>query len=100
MVTLVREIERRLEPRDQIEELRIDLCDAACQRAFELIECDTSLKRRRRLDQIGDRLRLHEIALAVEKRAQRELAGIGQTGAGGNRRCSQSPAAPPGCRAR
>ena len=47
------------------------------QRAVELIERDARLQRRRRLDQIGDRLGLHQIALAVEEGAQRELARAG-----------------------
>ena len=42
--------------------------------------------RRRRLDQIGDGLGLRQIALAVEERAQRELAGLGQPGAGAHGR--------------
>ena len=84
VITLIWEIERRLQSRDQIEELRVDLCDAACQRAFELIECNTSLKGRRRLDQVSNRLRLYEISLSIEKCAQCEFPGNGQAGAGGN----------------
>ena len=37
------------------------------QRPFELIERDARLQRRRRVDQIRDGLRLHEIALAVQE---------------------------------
>ena len=53
------------------------------QRALELIERRARLQRRDRLDQIGHGFRLHEIELAVEKRAQRELAGLGEPRARG-----------------
>src|SRR5207248_6662920 len=78
-------IDRRLEPRDQVEELRVDCGDAFRQRSVKLIERNARLKRRRGVDQVGDRLRLHEIALAVQKRAQRELAWLGQPRAVRNR---------------
>ena len=55
------------------------------QRAFELIERDARLQRRRGVNQIGDRFRLDQIPLAVEKRAQRELAGLGQPRPGRDR---------------
>ena len=100
VVALVGKVERRLEPRDQIEQLRIDRGDAPRQRAVELIERHARLQRRRRVDQIRDRLGLHQIALAVQERAQRELAGSRQPRAGGDRARARSPAAPPGCRGR
>ena len=78
VIALVRKIERRLELRGQIEQLGVDLGDALGQRAFELIERRARLQRRDRVDEIGDRLGLHEIDPAVEKRAQRELAGLGE----------------------
>ena len=52
---------------------------------FELIERDARLQRRRRVDQIRDGFRLNEIALAVEKRTQRELARLGEPRAGRHR---------------
>ena len=57
---------------------RIDAGDRARERAFQLIECRSRLQRRGRIDQIGDRLGLHQIDPAVEKRAQREFAGLGE----------------------
>jgi hypothetical protein len=83
VITLVGEIERRFESCNQVEERRVDLCDAACQRPFELIEGNTSLKRRRGLDQVSNRLRLYEISLSIEKCAECKFAGNGQAGAGG-----------------
>ena len=82
VIALVREVERRLEPRDQVEQRRVDRRDAPRQRAVELIERHARLERRRGVDQVGDRLGLHEIALAVQERAQRELAWLGQARAG------------------
>ena len=76
--SLVGKIERRLEPRGQIEQRRIDAANRRRQRALELIHRRARLKRRDRVDEIGDRLRLHEIDPAVEVRAQRELAGLGE----------------------
>ena len=54
-------------------------------RAVQLIEGGARLQRRDRIDQIGDRLRLHQVDPAVHERAQRELARLGEAGAGGNR---------------
>ena len=60
--------------------------DARGQRAVELIERHARLQRRGRVDQIGHRLGLHQIALAVEERAQRELARLGEPRAGAHGR--------------
>ena len=74
VVALVGKIERRFEPRDQIEQRCIERSDPAGQRAFELIERDARLQRRRRGNQIRHGFRLHEIDPAGEKRAQCEFA--------------------------
>ena len=50
------------------------------QRALELIACDARLYRRGCRDQIGDRFRLHEIPLPVEKRTERKFPGFGKSG--------------------
>ena len=100
VIALVGKIDRRLEPRDQIEQRRVDRPRSRGQRAFELIERRARLQRRHRVDQIGDRLGLHQIDPAVQKRAQRELAGLRQPRAARDRRARRSRAAPPGCRAR
>ena len=59
-----------------IEQLRLDRGDRRRQRAFELIERGARLQRRDRVDQIRHGLRLNEIELLIEKRAQRELARL------------------------
>ena len=59
--------------------------DCARQRAVQLIERGARLQRRDRIDQIADRLRLHQVDPAVHERAQRELARLGEAGTGGNR---------------
>ena len=74
--------------------------DRARQRAVELIERRARLQRRHGVDQIVHRLRLHQIDPTVEKRAQRELAGLGQPRAARRSPRSRSPAAPPDFRAR
>ena len=70
------------------------------QRALELIERGARLQRRDRLDEVGDGFGLNEIELAVEKRAQRELARLGEPRASDHRAAAECPAARPGCRAR
>ena len=60
MIALVGKIERRFEPRDQIEQRRVDLASRAST-SFELIERRARLQRRHRVDQIRDRFGLHEI---------------------------------------
>ena len=99
VIALVGKIERRLEAHDEIEQLRVDLARSPRQRAFELIERGARLQRRHRVDQIGDGFRLDQIELAVEERAQRELAGLGKPRAGVHRRCARSRRAARGCRA-
>ena len=76
MVTLIRKVERRFEPGDEIEQLRVEVGDLARQRTLELIEGRARLQRRRRGDEIRDRLGLDQIELAAQERAQREFAGL------------------------
>ena len=78
VVTLVWKIERRLELRRQIEQFGVDLRDAVGQRPFQLIERGARLQGSDGVDQIGDRLGLHEIDAAVQKCAKRELARLGK----------------------
>ncbi|OLB60903.1 MAG: hypothetical protein AUI11_11970 [Acidobacteria bacterium 13_2_20CM_2_66_4] len=78
VISLVREIDRRLEPRDEVEERGVEACDRGRQRPLELIEGGARLERRHRIDQIGDGFGLHQIDPAVEERAKRELAGLGK----------------------
>ena len=56
------------------------------QRPLQLIECRAGLKRRHGVDEIGDGFRLRKIDPAVEKRAQRELARLGEARAAGHGR--------------
>ena len=81
VIPLVWKIERGFEARDHVEELCVELRDTAGQRSLELVECDARLKRRCSRDQIGDSFRLDQVALAVEKCAQRELAWRRESGA-------------------
>ena len=85
MVPLVRKIERRLETCNEIEQLCVDRCDLLRERAVELVERDSCLEGCRRSNQIGDRLCLDEIPLAVEKRPQSELSRLGQPRASADR---------------
>ena len=87
MIALVGKINRGLEPRHQVEQRQIDLGDEMSERAVELIERRARLQGRHRVDQVGDRFRLHQIDPPVEKRAQRELARLGGTRAARDRRC-------------
>ena len=84
MVALVRKIERRLEPHAHVEQRLADRRQRVAQRAIELIERESRLRRCHRVDQIGDGFRLHQIELAVEEGAQRELARRRQARAGGH----------------
>ena len=79
MVALIRKVERRFEPRDQIEQFCVDLRNAFRQRAFELVECRTSLQRGDGIDEIGHGFSLHKIDPAVQKCAKGELARLGET---------------------
>ena len=78
VIPLIGEIERRLHSSDQVEQLCIDAGDPARQGSVELIERCARLQRRHRIDEIGDGFGLDEIHPAVQKRAQRELAGLGK----------------------
>ena len=73
-----RENRPSLEPRDQIEQRRVDLARSRASACLQLIERRARLQRRHRVDQIGDRFGLRQIDAAVQKRAQRELAGLGE----------------------
>ena len=73
VIALVRKIERRFQFDDEIEQRLADLRHRAGERAVELIEGLSRLRRRDGVDQIGDRFRLHEIDAPMKKRAQREL---------------------------
>ena len=66
VIALVRKIQRRLELRDDVEQLLLNRGNRRRQRAFELIEGGARLQRRHGLDQIGDRLRLDEIELLMK----------------------------------
>ncbi len=92
--TFLGEIERRFEPRRQIEQRGIRRGDLAGQRALQLIHRRLRLNQRHRIDEITDRFGLHEIEPAVEIRAQRELAGLRQRApadiAASTMRCSSS----------
>jgi hypothetical protein len=57
MKALVRKIDRSLEPRNQVEKRIGNLTDGARQDALKLIECDSGLKRRDCINQVGDGLR-------------------------------------------
>ena len=85
VIALVGKIQRRLELRDDVEQLLLDRADRRRQRAFELIERRPRLQRRDGVDQIGDRLRLDEIELLIEERAKRELAWLREPRAGVDR---------------
>ena len=76
VIALVRKINGRLEPRNQIEQRRVQLGDPPRERAFELVEGEACLLGRHRVDEIGHGLGLHQIHAAVEKCAQRELSGF------------------------
>ena len=54
------------------------------ERSFELIERRARLQRRHRVDEIRHRFGLDQIDATVQKRAQRELARLGQPRAGGH----------------
>ena len=76
VIALFGKIDRRFEPRDQIEQRRVDRRRSPSSVCLQLIERGAGLQRRDRIDQIGDRFGLRQIDPAVQKRAQRELAGL------------------------
>jgi hypothetical protein len=78
MISLLWKIDGRFEACDEIEQARIDAGDRARERTFQLIECRSRLQRGDRIDQIRDRLGLHQVDPAVEKRAEREFAWLGR----------------------
>ena len=72
----------------------------ARERAFELVHCRARLQRRDRVDEIGDRFGLHQVEPAVEIRAQRELARLGQPRARRHRHLDDPPEQHADCRGR
>ena len=100
VIALVRKVQRRLEPRREIEQSLRRCRGSRRQRALELIERRARLQRRHRVDQIAHRLGLHQIEPTVQVGAQRELAGPGEPRAGVASPPRRSHAAAPGCRAR
>ena len=75
----VRKIQRRLQPRSQVEQPRVDAGDGSRQRALELVHCRARLQRRDGIDQIGDGLCLDQVEPAVQMGPQRELARLAET---------------------
>jgi hypothetical protein len=78
VIALVGKIQRCLEPRQQIEQRRIDRSDAPRQRPFELVERRTRLERRRRVNQIANGLRLDQVEPPIQIRTKGELSGLGE----------------------
>ena len=77
-----REIDAGFEQRDQFQQLLLDRTDAPRNRAFHLLRRDASLVQRGGFNQIADRFGLRQIDSSVEICPQRELARLGQPGAG------------------
>src|SRR6187399_2037399 len=84
MVALVRKIQRRLDSRDQIKQLAVDLSYPLRECPLELIERRAGLQRRHRVDEIRHRFGLDQIETAVQKRAERELTWLRQARAAGH----------------
>ena len=78
VVALVGKVERRLEPRQHVEQRALDAADGLGQRAVQLVDGRAGLRRRHGVDQVGDGLGLDQVEAAVQVRAERELAGLGQ----------------------
>ena len=76
------EIDAGFEQRDQLEQLLLDRGDAARDRAADLLRGHARLVERGGFDQVAHGFGLRQIDAAVEKSAQGELAGLGQTRAG------------------
>ena len=91
VVALVGKIDRRLEPRDQVEQQRIDFADGSSQRAFQLVEGSTRLQRRDGVNQIRNRFGLHQIDAAIQERAKREFARFRGAGAARRRLLDNRP---------
>jgi hypothetical protein len=84
--SFLRKVQRGFQSRAEVEQRRVDPADRGGERAFELIHRRARLKRRDGLHQVGDRFGLREIQPAVQVRTKRELAGLGEAGAGCDRR--------------
>ena len=77
VITLLGEIQRRFEWRDDLQQRGVELAQPPGERPFELIERHARLERRDRLDQIANRFGLHQVHSPVQESAERELTGIG-----------------------
>ena len=86
VIPLVREVQGRLETHAQVEERRVNFADTGRQRSLELVERGTRLQRGDCVDEVANRLGLHQIHPAVQVRAQRELAWLRQPRASAHRR--------------
>ena len=86
MIALVGKVERRFETHGQVEQPAVHARDFGRERPLQLVVGRASLERRHRVDEIAHRFGLHQIDPAVQKRAQRELAGFCQTRPLGHRR--------------
>ena len=91
VVALVRKVQRRFQPRHQVEQRLVDGADRRGGGSFQLVEGDARLARGDRGDQVVYRLRLHQVDAAVKKSPERELARLGQPGAGRARRRDDLP---------
>jgi hypothetical protein len=79
LVTFFAEIETRFHARDQVEEDRPDRRSRPAEVSIQIRERQLRLKRGAGVDQVCDRLRLHEIELAVQHRALGELTRLRET---------------------
>jgi hypothetical protein len=76
---VLREIDPRLQQRDQVQQLRLQRSDPPRDAATGLLGGDSRLVDRGRVDQVADCLRLRQIDPPVQKRPQCELARHGQS---------------------
>ena len=91
MITLIWKIDRRLEARDEIEQLSIEVPDGAGERSVKLIERGLRLQWRDSFDEICNGLSLHEIDASIEEGSQRELTGFRVARAATERRFHDRP---------
>jgi hypothetical protein len=80
---LVDEVDRRFGVGAQVEQVSLEIAQPAREGAFELVERRLPVLLPLRGDELLDGLRLGQVEAPVEKRAQRELAGLRRTGAAG-----------------
>ena len=79
MIALIRKVDGRFEPCNQIEQVGIDFPNPAGQCALQLVEGGTRLNRCHRVNQIRDGFGLRQIDPSIEERAKRELAWLGES---------------------